>query len=358
MQPGSSPGRRAGPANSWQLRHWPQASPSARGALHSRRCASASATSRLPMSAGPASSSAWPSRPSPARCSAASKTSCCQGARLIAAHPASRRAARGDFDAHGVRRLRRVDRRGSARARPPRGQDRPRARARRIPRARTRCGRARRRANGRAPGPTSTPTSSRKVRSGLSPAAQRSSSAMRAAVDAAAAALVGEAGIGEAVGEHRGAARQRRRDEFAHQLRARGEHQQQFGLGAQRPRRIQQQLADRLAAGRAARLARQHDLEAARRPARRASPSSTVDLPAPSPPSIEISSPRRADAISASTGTCAPRRCARRGGGEMMRRRRRWRRSTARCPPAGCATACSAGLPGIAIGVGGRPARV
>uniref|UniRef100_A0A0S6YYI3 Uncharacterized protein n=1 Tax=Mizugakiibacter sediminis TaxID=1475481 RepID=A0A0S6YYI3_9GAMM len=82
---------------------------------------------------------------------------------------------------------------------------------------------------------------------------------------AAAAALVGVAGVGEAVAQHPAARRQRGPDHLAHQLRARGEHQQQFRLGADAAQRgIEHQRAHRLAERRAARLARQQQVDAMR----------------------------------------------------------------------------------------------
>jgi hypothetical protein len=59
--------------------------------------------------------------------------------------------------------------------------------------------------------------------------------------DAAPAALVGIAGIGEAVGHHPHAARQRRQDQSGQMFLARGEHQQQFGVGIHVA--VQQQFA-------------------------------------------------------------------------------------------------------------------
>ena len=77
-------------------------------------------------------------------------------------------------------------------------------------------------------------------------------------------ALVGVAGIGEAVAHHPGAARERGQHRFGDVLRARGEHQQQFGFGRRRlVRRIEQQGADLLRQRRTAGFARAHDFAAA-----------------------------------------------------------------------------------------------
>ena len=84
----------------------------------------------------------------------------------------------------------------------------------------------------------------------------------------AAAALVGVAGIGEAVADHPGATRQRRLDGFAHVLRPRGEHQQQFGFGGGRlvlhavHGHVEQQAADLFGQRRAAGLAGGHHVVA------------------------------------------------------------------------------------------------
>jgi hypothetical protein len=82
---------------------------------------------------------------------------------------------------------------------------------------------------------------------------------------AASAALVGVAGIGVAVAEYPPPRRQRRFDEFAHQLGTRGEHQQQLGLGAEPGlRRIEQQHAQRFTQDGATWLTRAHDLDSLR----------------------------------------------------------------------------------------------
>ena len=71
----------------------------------------------------------------------------------------------------------------------------------------------------------------------------------------AAAALVGVAGVGEAVGQYPVTTLECRTDQFAHELRARREHQQEFAFGADiLHRSIEHQAADRLAERGAARL--------------------------------------------------------------------------------------------------------
>ena len=79
--------------------------------------------------------------------------------------------------------------------------------------------------------------------------------------DAAARALVGARGVGEAVGDHYRAPRQRRADGALQVVGARGVHQE--SLGQRRPavgRALDQERPDRLGAGRAAGLTRRHHL--------------------------------------------------------------------------------------------------
>ena len=88
---------------------------------------------------------------------------------------------------------------------------------------------------------------------------------MSCAIDAAAAALVGVRGIGEAIAQHPLAARQRRPDEIVHVYLARAEHQQRFGRRADVfLASIQHQRANALGDLRAAGLARGMNGDAAR----------------------------------------------------------------------------------------------
>lgn len=83
---------------------------------------------------------------------------------------------------------------------------------------------------------------------------------------AAATALVGVAGVGEAVGQDPASRRQRGTDGTAHQLGARGEHEQQLGLGGEPLELgIEQHRADGLAGGRAAGFARDQHIVPLRR---------------------------------------------------------------------------------------------
>jgi hypothetical protein len=173
-----------------------------------------------------------------------------------------------------------------------------------------------------------------------------------AGVDAAAAALVGEAGVGEAVAHDRRAARERRFDELAHQLRARGEHQQQLGLGAQRAARVEQHRADRLARRRAAGFARAHHFapgggeRIADRGEHGRLARALAALEADQQPAHRLSWYLRTARLCSSRVAekwCAPPPLA---------------TKYSALPRSGCATASSAARPGIAIGVGGRPARV
>ena len=75
-------------------------------------------------------------------------------------------------------------------------------------------------------------------------------------------ALVGHRGIDEAVGDHRRPPGQRRPDHLTHQLRPGGGVEQRLGPGQDLRPRIEQQLADPLAGGGAARLAHGHHLAA------------------------------------------------------------------------------------------------
>src|SRR5690606_3522395 len=192
-------------------------------------------------------------------------------------------------------------------------------------------------------------------------------------VQAASGALVGMAGIGEAVAEHPGTAYERRLDGFAHVLGARGEHQQQFGLRARRfVRWIQQQLADAFGQRGAAGLTRAHHLLARglQFAAQRFEHSGLAGALAAFQ---RHEAPMRANWRGWSRGHCAwAWRCA--------RYRRRYSRTAAWCsgkervntwrplpsptatkygvsPGAGWVAACTASAPGIAIGVGGSPAR-
>ena len=232
------------------------------------------------------------------------------------------------------------------------------------------------RGRARARGLRATPTSSSRVRPGCDAddAALQLGDEVR--VQPAAAALVGIAGIGEAVADHPGAALQRRQDRLAHVLRARGEHQQQFGFRRRRLRRLRVRAAGRGSARPAAcRRARGCRPLRSRRPA---TPSrnafSTVVLPAPSPPSSDHEARmRRQRACHRGVRPCgcvllavaAAGSCARRPGARPASARTAWRplpsptaTKYSASPGAGCAAACSAATPGIAIGVGGRPARV
>jgi len=80
---------------------------------------------------------------------------------------------------------------------------------------------------------------------------------------AAAAALVGVAGIGETIAQHPASGLQCGRDALAHQLRARGEHHQQFALRTHAAQgRVEQDRAQRFAQRRAAGLARLQQVDA------------------------------------------------------------------------------------------------
>ena len=146
----------------------------------------------------------------------------------------------------------------------------------------------------------------------------RSSASISLARRAAAGALIGARRIGEAVADHPGAARPApgaiTRSMWS---RARGVHQQRLGDG--RPAvavPVDQQLAQRLRARRAAGLARAHDLRP--RPSRRSTRRPAwVDLPAPSPPSKVMNRPRCMAPDMAGTaragkgcGPCRPFSCA------------------------------------------------
>ncbi len=111
-------------------------------------------------------------------------------------------------------------------------------------------------------------------------------------VDLAERALIDAGGIDEAVADHPFAVHQRRPDRRAHVIVARGREQDRLGLGAERLGDAgEQDVADDLGAGRAARLAREHDLDA-ERSSRSASAAAWVDLPLPSPPSKVMKRPR------------------------------------------------------------------
>ena len=203
--------------------------------------------------------------------------------------------------------------RESAPARPRPVRDRSRARARRKRRSRSRCGPPRR-DRPHARDRSATGRSSSRVRSGLRPAqAQRSSAAMRSLGLAAAAALIGVAGIGEAIAKHPLPGRQRRLDHFAHQLRARGEHQQQLGLrshAVHAPDPAGSRAPPRPRRCRRARASAPGRCPAARGASRR--PASKVLLPAPSPPSRLMNSPAWMCVIgSASAGNRRRCDCAR-----------------------------------------------
>jgi len=89
-------------------------------------------------------------------------------------------------------------------------------------------------------------------------------------IQAAATALVGVAGVGEAITDHPGTAVERRQDGFAYVLRTRGEHQEQLGFSREwfwmRAVDIgtEQQTADPLREWGAARFACAHDFAACR----------------------------------------------------------------------------------------------
>ena len=78
---------------------------------------------------------------------------------------------------------------------------------------------------------------------------------------AASAALIGMAGVMEAVGQHPAPCLQRGLDESLHMFDTRGVHQQQFRIGSHGP--AQQQAAQLLSQRRAARLAREQQVDAA-----------------------------------------------------------------------------------------------
>lgn len=99
--------------------------------------------------------------------------------------------------------------------------------------------------------------------SAAGPAAPTAPAPPAARSPAPAPALVGEGGIGEAVGDDPVAALQRRLNHFGDVLPAAGEHQQRLGL--QVHALVQQHFAQALAQRRAARLAGHHHLPALRR---------------------------------------------------------------------------------------------
>ena len=89
-------------------------------------------------------------------------------------------------------------------------------------------------------------------------------------VDLAERALIDAGGIDEAVADHPFAVDQRRPDHVAHVIVARGREQDGLGLHAERLGGARQDdMADDLGARRAARLAREHDLDAERLQVRR-----------------------------------------------------------------------------------------
>ena len=177
--------------------------------------------------------------------------------------------------------------RGSARARRRRAPGRRRARARRIRRARVRCGRARGRARACVRGPAARRGRATASGPGCTPTTRRSSVGDQRRIQPAPAALVGEAGIGEAIATaptRRAAARAAMVSRTCC-ARAANISSSSVSADAGSCDGIEQQLADALGQRRAARFARAHHFGAASPCNASRSALSTVDLPAPSPPS-------------------------------------------------------------------------
>ncbi len=207
--------------------------------------------------------------------------------------------------------------------------------------------------------PTVTGKSSSRVRSGdaavAGPALQFGDARCRLA---ATTALIGVAGIGEPVTQHPPARIQRRLDDFAHQLR-RDANISSSSVSAARPRCCGSSTM--------ARTASPTDVPPGSRvctssmprcsmPCR--NPASKVLLPAPSPPSRLMNFPRAEFTGNASAGSSRHCDCVLPACWKTHARHCRAPRSTARYRPPDAAPRISAGLPGIAIGVGGRPSRV